>query len=39
MAWLVVAKEHEKGWRGMPTAQFSRTFTVTRLKLPAFAGT
>ena len=38
-ARLVVATEQVKGWRGMPTQQFSRTRISTRRKLPALGGT
>ena len=35
----VVASEHEAGWRGIPTQQFSRRITLMRRKLPALIGT
>ena len=35
---LVVASEHECGWRGMPTQQFSRSLTSRQRKLPALVG-
>ena len=38
-ARLVVATEQLYGWRGMPTTQFSRRWTLIRRKLPAFGGT
>ena len=36
---VLVATEHEVGWRGMPTTQFSRTSTLMRRKVPALLGT
>jgi hypothetical protein len=35
---FVVATEQECGKRGMPTTQFSRSFTRTRRKVPALCG-
>ena len=35
---FVVATEQECGKRGMPTTQFSRSFTFTRRKVPALCG-